>query len=265
MNIAFCVCVVLTVVCVSTVCGEEGEWCIVCTTRVSELSGTGDDDKSEVQCKSGEVMTGCSSYSPGKGHGKRDGEFFKTDTNGNAVCVAQNGYKGTGVYAYARCCHWPKMTCQYVKGEQSETSDDAISIAQCPDVIDCMSASVTGCAVHTYWQNLDGTQPNVPSYPTELTDITDNYCYGVNGYSGKGVTGHAACCGAPGLKCKAKFSEQVKNAEAKVKCDDGWILTGCSVRTSWKETDGAYIDDDDNCIAAGTDKLWAVAVCCKTG
>nr|XP_002741904.2 PREDICTED: uncharacterized protein LOC100369743 [Saccoglossus kowalevskii] len=118
-----------------------------CRTVISDLSGTDDDARTEVQCESGEVMTGCNIYLPGSGHGTMDGAYFDQDGNGNTICVAQNGQGGTGVYAHARCCIWHKMSCEYIKGNQSTSATDDGSLAECPATINSMEPKVTGMII----------------------------------------------------------------------------------------------------------------------
>ncbi|XP_006823317.1 proprotein convertase subtilisin/kexin type 9-like [Saccoglossus kowalevskii] len=200
-------------------------------------------------------MTGCSSYSPGSND--RNGDFFDAALRGRKVCTAYNGAANSGVYAYARCCSWPGMSCSYSYGNRSSSADDAGSMAFCPSQIDCLDAFVTGCSVKSLTAGLTGTKPFMP-----------NYCQGYNEMVEKGLWVHAACCSAPNFNCKTKsiLSGTGAGDKAIIGCDAGWILTGCSVRSPNHYSYGAYIDDNDNCVAVnGQDgrKIWALAVCCK--
>ncbi|XP_077863703.1 proprotein convertase subtilisin/kexin type 9-like [Saccoglossus kowalevskii] len=256
----YCMIAVLTLVNTSKLFVTADDVCgLGCHTVKSErISDTEDDATITAKCPVGEVMTGCSSYSPGSGHGKRDGEYFGEDDNGNTVCVAINGGYGTGVYAYARCCNWPNMKCEYVKGNTSTSAEDDGSFAVCPHKINCMEAMVTGCSVKSAWKHLSGVKPVMP-----------DMCQGYNEGGSKGVIAFAACCSAPGLECKRIAS--VKSGgdvgdTTKVKCQEGFTMTGCNARSPWLVIDGAYIDEDDNCVAfnGGNEKgVWAVANCCK--
>ncbi|XP_077867716.1 proprotein convertase subtilisin/kexin type 9-like [Saccoglossus kowalevskii] len=219
------------------------------------MSGTDKDSTSEVMCEKGKFLTGCTSYS--ENSSERGGEYIKPVGFGKKACTAVNGENGSGTRAYARCCKWPHMSCQYVNGNRSSTPDDAGSMALCPDKINCFDASVTGCSVRSPWNGLTGTKPMMP-----------NYCLGHNELVNKGLWVSSVCCSASNFKCKTKSvnAGTVEGDKAIVGCDDGWILTGCSVRNPNHPTRGAYIDDDDNCVAVnGADgkAIWAIAVCCK--
>lgn len=241
-----------------------------CTTRVSSISGTGDDDLASVSCEGDEVMTGCTSYLPGTAHGTRDGEYIKL-VGGNATCFAQNGFGGTGVEAYARCCVWPGMECRYASGPRSGSNDDDFSSYSCTGKINNNPLLLTDCMARSFWQNLDGAHPVTGGKQTTLEKIANEECRAYNGFGGEGTDAFAACCSAERLVCKAKWStpsEGSVGSTATVDCDDGWILTGCSVFTYWKETDGAYISAGDSCIAVNGGnafKVWAVATCCRGG
>ncbi|XP_077982565.1 plasminogen-like isoform X1 [Glandiceps talaboti] len=65
-----------------------------CVTRWAKLSSGTDNAYSRVRCEHKEVMTGCSSYMPGKAHGTRNGEFIEIGDDGKATCIAQNGVTG---------------------------------------------------------------------------------------------------------------------------------------------------------------------------
>ncbi|XP_070557087.1 proprotein convertase subtilisin/kexin type 9-like [Ptychodera flava] len=241
----------------------------VCVTRIGPLSGSRDDQPSEVSCLADEVMTGCSSYMPGAAHGTRDGERMRFTDDGQATCVAYNGAGGTGVRPYARCCKWQDMVCYYPEGNPSASNDDAISKSVCDHWFYGNPTLPTGCLVYTPWQCIDGARPAsdfAQDMTSEQRPLTERACLGQNGGC-RSVTSTAACCSAPNLECQVKYSEPSDRREsdqARVTCDRGWTLTGCNVFTYWKNTDGAFIADDDVCIAVGNSVVWAVATCCRS-
>ncbi|XP_006819952.1 proprotein convertase subtilisin/kexin type 9-like [Saccoglossus kowalevskii] len=227
----------------------------VCVTRTGLKSGTDKDSISEATCEVGKFLTGCSSYS--EDSSERAGEQIKRASNGRVGCIATNGENGSGTRAYARCCKWPHMRCNYVNGNKSSTPDDDGSMAFCPDKINCFDAFVTGCSLRSPWKGLTGAKPMMP-----------NYCLGYNENVDRGLWVSSACCSASNFNCNTKSVQTgtVEGDKAVVGCDDGWILTGCSVRNPNHPTRGAYIDEDDNCVAVnGADgkAIWAIAVCCK--
>ncbi|XP_006822652.1 proprotein convertase subtilisin/kexin type 9-like [Saccoglossus kowalevskii] len=238
-----------------------------CRTRASALSGAGDDVTAFVRCQGDEVMTGCTSYLPGSAHGTRDGEYIEVGDDGKPVCYAQNGSGGSGVKAYARCCTWPGMQCEYAVGSKSGSGDDNYSGSACPSNIDGMMPYLTGCMARTFWKQLDGAHPN-SEIREELQDVINQECRAYNGAGGGGVWAFSACCAAPDLECKVKWSPQSGGAVgslAKVTCDDGWLLTGCSAYTAWTLCDGAYIEGD-TCVAVNGGnnvKVWSAATCCR--
>ncbi|XP_070557088.1 proprotein convertase subtilisin/kexin type 9-like [Ptychodera flava] len=243
----------------------------VCTTRVGHLSNVGDDNFSEVSCLADEVMTGCSSYLPGTAHGTRDGELVRYSSDGRPTCVAYNGHEGTGVRPYARCCKWKGMVCYYPKSQLSGSGDDDIAKSVCDAWFNGNPTTPTGCMVHTYYQCMDGSRPSSlfsQDMTSEQRPLTERACLAQNGYNCPGVTSYAACCSAPNLQCQVKYSARSgveANDKANVRCDSGWILTGCNVFTYWLNTDGAYIEDNV-CIAVtggGGVSVWAVATCCR--
>ncbi|XP_070554917.1 proprotein convertase subtilisin/kexin type 9-like [Ptychodera flava] len=244
---------------------------LTCLTRKSELSGTSDDDQARVTCEGDERMTSCLSYLPGPGgHGTRDGEFIEV-SDGVVTCLARNGVGGTGVRAIARCCTEDNLQCGYAGSSKSGSGDDDESwvtyAINALDSEDCKT-QLTGCSGNTFWRNYDGSFPK-SSVSQELTAIEDNKCVAVNGGLGQGVWATAVYCSTDGLNCKAKWSAKSGGSQgdtATVSCDDGWVLTGCNSYTWYKNNDGAYITDNDECVAVngGNDHwIYAVAICCQ--
>nr|XP_006819951.1 PREDICTED: proprotein convertase subtilisin/kexin type 9-like [Saccoglossus kowalevskii] len=133
---------------------------IDCHTRVGQVSDTDINSVSEIECEEGELMTGCSSYS--QMSSERSGDHMKPIGDGKRSCVAMNGRNGTGTRAYARCCKWPGMECEYFQGNRSSSPDDGGSIAFCPDKINCLDTYATGCSVRSPWKGLTGTKPIMP-------------------------------------------------------------------------------------------------------
>ncbi|XP_077995499.1 proprotein convertase subtilisin/kexin type 9-like [Glandiceps talaboti] len=238
-----------------------------CVTRWSSLSATNDDAQGRVRCEHDEVMTGCSSYLPGNAHGSRDGEFIEVGSDGIPTCVARNGAGGSGVKAAARCCNWPEMKCTYKSGSKSGNGDDNRSTVSCSEKIDGMDAYLTGCMALTAWKQLDGAKPNSAT-SGQLSTIDNGECFAYNGHGGGGVWAYAACCASGNLECKAKWSSRSGGgvrARATVSCDAGWTMTGCSVYTPYKVTDGAFIEEA-KCIAVNggnNNYVYAIAICCK--
>nr|XP_006823316.1 PREDICTED: proprotein convertase subtilisin/kexin type 9-like [Saccoglossus kowalevskii] len=149
------------------------------------------------------------------------------------------------------------MTCEVVNGNRSSSPDDAGSMAICPAQKNCLDVFPTGCSIRSPWKGLTGVKPFMP-----------NYCHGYNELVDRGLWAAAVCCSAPSLNCNTKsaLSGSAKGDKATIGCGPDWILTGCSVRNPRHTTLGAYIDDDDNCVAVnGADgkAIWAIAVCCK--
>ncbi|XP_006822820.1 proprotein convertase subtilisin/kexin type 9-like [Saccoglossus kowalevskii] len=249
-----------------------------CTSRWSALSASDDDAMVEIKCNDDEVMTGCNSYLPNGNAGTRDGEYIKADSGGKPVCVAQNGYEGKGVRAIARCCKWQDMQCYYIRGDKSECTDDSRSTASCDIQVGGHNPYPTDCMAYTNWREIDGALPDAPDQKTELSSFNSMKCFAQNGYGGAGVWSYAACCSAPDMICKEKWSPPSGSKHgdfASVTCDNGWTMTGCMSYTFWKYNDGAYIDHfdlhqdavEDACKAVngGNDNsVWAIAVCCKT-
>ncbi|XP_070555927.1 proprotein convertase subtilisin/kexin type 9-like [Ptychodera flava] len=248
-----------------------------CVSRWSVLSGKKDDATATVMCDVGEVMTGCGSFLPHGSSGSRDGDYIETDDNGDAVCVAQNGANGQGVHAIARCCVWQDMECYYIEGEKSSCHEKSTSIAQCSDRISGLLPYPTDCMSFTPDADMDGVMPDAPDQVTFLQDFDSRSCVAKNGYGGDGVNGYAACCSAPDLQCKSKWSEPsswLHFDTADVRCDYGWQMTGCMGFTFWKMIDGAYIEDithnegqvESICKAyqgGNAYSVWAVAICCR--
>ncbi|XP_070555893.1 proprotein convertase subtilisin/kexin type 9-like isoform X2 [Ptychodera flava] len=241
---------------------------LTCVTRQSELSGTTDDDQARVTCEGSEQMTSCVSYLPGPGgHGTRDGEFIEVADDGAVTCVARNGASGNGVHAIARCCTRKNLKCGYAGGSQSGSEDDDQSWVTY-DFPEGKPSFLTGCSVNTFWKNIDGAYPD-STKEEQLTDIQSNKCVAVNGSGGKGVWATAVYCSQVSQSCKAKWSAQSGGSQgdtATVSCDDGWVLTGCNSYTWYKNNDGAYITDADECVAVnGGNGNWvqAVAICCQ--
>ncbi|XP_070534543.1 uncharacterized protein [Ptychodera flava] len=251
-----------------------------CVSRWSEISGPGDDVQVEIECEEGEVMTSCNSVTDGsESHGTRDGERIIQVTS-KPKCVAQNGEGGLGVYAVARCCKWSGLQCRYTESVwKSGTGDDDVAEAMCDMSVNDLPASTLGCMAYTYGQWLDGARPW-----TDSEDLLTNFqldfvrsgCLAQNGNYGNGVWSEASCCSAPGLQCQHIYSDKsdgASGAVAHVQCEEGWVMTGCSVFTYWGVTDGAYVTNDGMCKAINggeasmdnnTRGVWAVAVCCKS-
>ncbi|XP_070534538.1 uncharacterized protein [Ptychodera flava] len=251
-----------------------------CVSRWSEKSGSSDDMQVEIECDEGEVMTSCNSVTKGsESHGTRDGERIIQVTS-KPTCVAQNGEGGLGVYAVARCCKWSGLQCLYIESVQkSGTEDDDVAEAMCDMSVNDLPTSTLGCMAHTYSQWLDGARPWTVSddfLTNSQMDFVRNGCVAQNGIYGNGVLSEASCCSAPGLQCQHIYSHRsdgTSGAVAHVQCEEGWVMTGCSVFTYWGVTDGAYVTDDGMCKAINggeasmgnnTRGVWAVAVCCKS-
>ncbi|XP_070534535.1 uncharacterized protein [Ptychodera flava] len=258
----------------------EGEKAPSCASRWSEKSGSGNDVQVEIECEEGEVMTSCNSVTNGsESHGTRDGERIVQVTS-KPKCVAQNGEGGLGVYAVARCCKWSGLQCIYTESVwKSGTGDDDVAEAMCDTSVNDLPASTLGCMAHTYSQWLDGARPWTVSddfLTNSQMDFVRNGCVAQNGIYGNGVLSEASCCSAPGLQCQHIYSHRsdgTSGAVAHVQCEEGWVMTGCSVFTYWGVTDGAYVTDDGMCKAINggeasmgnnTRGVWAVAVCCKS-
>ncbi|XP_070534541.1 uncharacterized protein [Ptychodera flava] len=251
-----------------------------CISRWSEISGPGDDVQVEIECEEGEVMTSCNSVTDGsESHGTRDGERIIQVTS-KPTCVAQNGEGGLGVYAVARCCKWSGLQCLYTESLwKSGSEEDDVAEAMCDTSVNDLPASTLGCMAYSYGQSLDGARPWTESddfLTNAQMDFVKNGCVAQNGIYGNGVWSEASCCSAPGLQCQHIYSDRsdgTSGAVAHVQCEEGWVMTGCSVFTYWGITDGAYVTGDGICKAINGGKarmgnntrgVWAVAVCCKS-
>ncbi|XP_033102700.1 uncharacterized protein LOC117105629 [Anneissia japonica] len=236
-----------------------------CSTRTSNLSGTGDDDYIQVKCVADEVMTSCMSFGEEDyDAGKRDGEKILLDS-GSVVCRAFNGNGGKGVRAYARCCTWLNMECSYPSTLSSINDLETyfVNSVTCPD-----DNIVVGCMAYSRFSCIRGASPGISAITASSInskadqELNSNVC---RAYSCRSVSPSAACCRAPGLECHVRTSSM--STLAAVNCNPGWFMTGCNVHTSNEssnEPSGTRIVNNV-CNAYGTgDEVWAVAVCCRT-
>ncbi|XP_071961574.1 uncharacterized protein [Antedon mediterranea] len=258
--------IIISLMVIQTIYSQSAE--PVCTTSYSELSGTDDDNFSEVRCRDNEVMTSCLSFGENDvDEGRRDGEMIEVDGDGAITCRAYNGKFGRGVIAYARCCTWTGMQCSYPSTPSSigDLDTHGVNSVTCPNDDDV----AVGCMAHSHFSCVRGASPGVSGItPSSISsnaeeELNNNMC---NAYSCRSITPNAACCRAPGLECHVKTSS--RSVLVGVNCNPGWTMTGCNVHTS-NETlsnpKGAIIDSNV-CSAYGTggEGIWAVAVCCRT-
>ncbi|XP_077995524.1 extracellular serine proteinase-like [Glandiceps talaboti] len=217
----------------------------------------------EIWCSSAEVMTGCSSLA---NDNNRGGEKV-IKRNGLDVCTAINGdAKATGVYAVARCCLWPSMTCSTETSPSSSSRHDARTHTRCHGEGNIL----TGCSAHTSGHVIGGARPatNQISIFIRLPLVT---CIGQNAAGGSGVVAQASCCKAPQLQCKTVWSSESatnKNSMAVASCEEGWLLTNCNSH-AWNGHSAGAQPFDNKCFArngvgGGNDGVYAVAICCKS-
>ncbi|XP_072537854.1 proprotein convertase subtilisin/kexin type 9 [Salminus brasiliensis] len=218
----------------STLSGDA----LLCRSVWSEKSGVSSFDTAVAQCRQGEEMFSCSSFSPGA----RAGEKIEM-RDGQKQCVAYNGIGGQGVYAIARCCTGNNVQCQ------ASASLHAGMDAECPSP----EHQLTGCSSHFEsggvidpMRPLHGNRKGCPARA--------------------GTTSHASCCHTPSLECRlsehhpSSFKEQVE-----VSCDDSWTLTGCNSVSHGSVTHGAY-GRGNTCVVRASDRgkgAAAIAICCR--
>ncbi|XP_014454112.3 proprotein convertase subtilisin/kexin type 9 [Alligator mississippiensis] len=220
---------------------------LYCRSVWSARSGSTRSATAVARCTGNEEMLSCSSFSQ---NGRRRGEHVE-DHGGRRECVAHNAFGGSGVYAIARCCIWPKAHCQ--THASSQAMEGALTSA-----VGCSKENhiLTGCSSHSpSGEFRDNVRPIL------RTENGHDHCVGRSD-----LVSHASCCHAPGLECKVKeysptgFTEQVM-----VSCDDDWTLTGCNAYSRGPGTLGAYAVDD-TCVvrnAQGGKGASAIAICCR--
>lgn len=208
------------------------------TSRRSQRSAQHDDATARVSCLANETLVGCECYSPWKAC---DGAYPEDAT----TCVAQNGYKGDGVFAEAICARLPKGTKQeIVSGGWSGTGDHQPSIASCtPD-----APVLTGCSCHSNWYGCVGAK----------TETSNNTCIAYNGYNsgGFGVRAIAICTKLAVtppriLTVTSQDSGKKDGAPAKATCPIGTSLTSCNCYSGVQGCDGArpMLDNEKSCTA----------------
>nr|ALR88586.1 proprotein convertase subtilisin/kexin type 9-related093 [Saccoglossus kowalevskii] len=240
----------------------SGSESVFCRSVWSALSDRHSTATAVVRCSPQETMTSCSSLSK---NNNRAGEYITT-LNGADVCVALNGDgTGIGVYAVARCCTWPSITCYTNTSSESPASDNARTHSTCHK----KGYVLSGCSAYTTGHIIDGARP-ATNYISPFARLRPlRTCIGQNAVGGQGVTAQANCCKAPNLRCKTVWSPEsgtATNSVTAAECEDGWRMTGCNAY-SWSGDSAGAQSFDNKCFArvgvsGSPDGIYAVGVCC---
>ncbi|XP_066532805.1 proprotein convertase subtilisin/kexin type 9 [Hoplias malabaricus] len=219
----------------STLSGDA----LLCRSVWSDRSGDASVDTAVAQCRQGEKMFSCSSYSP---DGVRSGERIEM-RDGQKYCVAHNGIGGGGVYAIARCCTGNGVECQTSASPQTDIH------AACPSP----EHQLTGCSSH--FESGGVANPMRPLHDNRKACPAR-----------AGVTTHASCCHAPSMECRLNEHQASDISErVEVLCEDSWTLTGCNSVSHGSVTHGAYARGNTCVIwpSAESKGVVAIAICCR--
>ncbi|XP_070566450.1 extracellular serine proteinase-like [Ptychodera flava] len=233
-----------------------------CRTVWSPLSDWLAGATTQVSCSEGETMTSCSSLA---NDNNRAGEYIENE-NGVSACKAVNGDgSGLGVYAVARCCLWPGMTCYSETSQVSSTRNNARIHTRCRSR---QGYILAGCSAYTTGHIIGGARP-ATNRISLFVSLPFHTCIGQNSPGGVGVRAQATCCKATNLDCKAVWSPVSaisRGSMTHAVCESGWHLTGCNSYTWGGNASGAQ-SFGNKCFARnGMDHegTYAVAICCKS-
>ena len=227
-----------------------------CITVRSDKSLTKDDARTYAACPSSHsTLVSCGATTVNSAASSFDGASIST-TAIPARCYAQNAQRGSGVYAYARCCNFVStdIDCKYsISSSYSSGADDAVRTTQCGTNT---HNTMLGCSVYTEWASLDGSYPGYPEVrPDTITQYdTHNYpaysqCSAVNGANNNnGVKANLACCHSPtyDLQCITRYGTPA-NQLSVVSCPSGYFMSGCS---AWsKHRVNGWFIQENTCYA----------------
>eukprot|EP01083_Nonionella_stella_P261281 889841_1 len=255
-----------------------------CISRTSAMSPTSPLGQTSISCTvQYPVLVSCGFKTADDTENKVFGGWH---SNTNAICVAENSWSGSGVYAVARCCDLPTDTvCEGVLHKPGTKGNNVRGYATCTDHEYDVLTNCGASTNHVANTKIDGAWPlfnttsQLPQSHAKNTDFPgSNTCVVQAGNTaGHGGTTVASmtCCKSPTypLTCLRRYgTPQTPNTStgpltSSVSCAGDYTMVGCS-GFSWRYNVNTWYIEGDTCKARGTVRptprvVFSSGICCK--